>query len=56
VKSPLWPNLLLGVAFLVIVVVGIVVVVVPELSCDSEVDEGASPTSEEASPSRAASE
>jgi hypothetical protein len=46
------PSVLLGVAFLAIVVVGIVTVLVPELSGDSEVDEGASPTgAEEPSPS-----
>ena len=45
---PLLPNALLALAFLALLVVGILTVLVPELSGDSE-DEGATPIAETSS-------
>jgi len=54
--APLLPNVILAVAFVAFLVVGIITVLVPALSGDSEVEEGETPTSESAPPSGDASE
>ena len=46
-----WPNVILGLAFLAFLVVGIVTVLLPELSDDPDPAMGESPTTTSSSPS-----